>query len=357
MKIVKIIIYIFFIFNVNFLKAEIKALWVPIWEINRAGKIDTLFLDIEDQEFDQLLVQVRYRGDAAYIPNKRDASFPNPEKKYFGISDSTFDPLEYIIDKAEEREIEVHAWFTTFIITGHDLTKLDSSHVFFTHPEWITSQFTSQPMDYQEDMGAFLDPGIPEVQDYTLNVILDVVANYAIDGIHLDYIRYPGTYFGFNELAKKTFKAEVKYQDANSWQQWKLDQVTRFVAKVSQSAKEISPEIRVSAAVFSDADEAHEKYSQDWMFWLDKGYIDEAYTMSYTTSTKRLEQDLTFLKNYKLNDKIVIGLRAWENGNSYPAGKIKEKIKVIGKLDYAGFALFSYSGIKQAEYFKNLKIK
>lgn len=344
-------------FICNFLKAEIKALWVPIWEITRPGKIDTLFLDIEDQKFDRLLVQVRYRGDAAYIPNKHDASFPNPEKKYFAISDSSFDPLAYIIDKAEDKEIEVHAWFTTFVITGHDLTKLDSSHVFFTHPEWITSQFTSQPMDYKDDMGAFLDPGIPAVQDYTLNVILDVVANYAIDGVHLDYIRYPGTYFGFNELAKKTFKAEVKYQDASSWQQWKLDQVTRFVAKISQYAKEISPEIQLSAAVFSDVDEARERYSQDWIFWLEKGYIDIAYTMSYTTSTERLQQDLTFLKNYGLNAKTVVGLRAWEKGDSYPASQIKEKIKVISKLNYAGYALFSYTGIKQSEYFKNLKIK
>lgn len=339
------------------LQAEIKALWVPIWEINRAGKIDTLFQDIADQKIDQLLVQVRYRGDAAYVPNKRDASFPNREKKYFAICDSLFDPLEYVISKAEEKEIEVHAWLTAFIITGHDLNKLDSTHVYFQHPEWITSQFTSQPMNYQDDMGAFLDPGIPAVQDYTLNVILDVVTNYAIDGIHLDYIRYPGTYFGFNELAKKTFKAEVKYQDANSWQQWKLDQVTRFVAKAAQYAKEISPQIKISAAVFADIEEARDKYSQDWILWLNKGYIDRAYTMSYTTSSEKLEKQLTFLKNYQMPAKTIIGLRAWDNENSYPASQIREKIKIVRKLNYAGFALFSYSGIKQARFFEELKIK
>ena len=338
-----------------FLRAEIKALWVPIWEINRAGKVDTLFQNIADQKFDQLLVQVRYRGDAAYIPNKNDAGFPNPEKKYFAISDSTFDPLGYILTKAAERRIEVHAWFTTFVITGHDLTKLDSSHVYFRHPEWITSQFNLQPMYYKDDVGAYLDPGIPAVQDYTLNVILDVVTNYAIDGVHLDYIRYPGTYFGFNELARKTFKAEVKYQDANSWQQWKLDQVTRFVAKVSQSVKEIAPHMQVSAAIFPEMEEAREKYSQDWLFWLEKGYLDRTYTMSYTISTERLEQDLTFLLNYKQNDKMIIGLRAW--GKTYTAAQIKEKIKLVRKLGFSGYALFSYTGIIQEEYFKDLKIK
>jgi uncharacterized lipoprotein YddW (UPF0748 family) len=304
-----------------------------------------------------LLVQVRYRGDAAYVPNKHDSSFSNPEKKYFAISDTLFDPLEYMISEADKREMEVHAWFSTFVITGHDLTKLDSSHVYFRHPEWITSQFDTQSMHYQDDMGAFLDPGIPAVQDYTLNVILDVVTNYDLDGIQLDYIRYPGTYYGFNELAKQTFKAEVKYQDAISWQQWKLDQVTRFVAKVSQFAKEISPEIQISAAVFPNVDNAREIYSQDWLFWLGKGYIDKAYTMSYTTSSEKLEQDLTYLKNYKLHSKTVIGLRAWQNGSFYPASLINEKIKIVKKMNYAGFALFSYSGLKQENYFKDLKIK
>ena len=353
----KIYIFLIFVISISFLKAEIKALWVPIWEITRPGKIDTLFIEIGDQNFDQLLVQIRYRGDAAYIPNKNDTSFPNPEKKYFAISDSLFDPLAYIIEKAAENNIEVHAWFTSFVITGHDLTKLDSTHVFFSHPEWITSQFTQEAMDYQDDMGAFLDPGIPEVQDYTLNVILDVTTNYAIDGVHLDYIRYPGTYFGFNELAKKTFKAEVKYQDANSWQQWKLDQVTRFVAKVSHFAKEISPEIQISAAVFSGVEEARNRYSQDWTFWLEKGYIDRAYTMSYTKSSERLQQDLTFLKNRKLHSKIVVGLRAWSNGTNYPAKQISEKMKITNKLGYAGFALFSYTGLIQENYLKKLKIK
>jgi uncharacterized lipoprotein YddW (UPF0748 family) len=351
----RILVITIILFVSTLLQAEVKALWVPIWEMNRAGKIDTLFQDIEDQNFDQLLVQVRYRGDAAYFPNKNDDSFLNPEKRYFAINDSTFDPLAYMISKAEQKKIEVHAWISTFVITGHDLTKLDSSHVYFEHPEWVTSQFTQQQMDHQEDMGAFLDPGIPQVQDYTFNVILDIVANYAVDGIQFDYIRYPGTYFGFNELARNAFKTEVKYQDANSWQQWKMDQVTRFVAKVSKYSKEISPEIQISAAVFSGIEEARNRYSQDWIFWLEKGYIDKAYTMSYTTSSERLQNDLTFLKNFNLKSKTVVGLRAW--GKGYPHDQIKDKMKIIDKLGYAGFALFSYTGIKQEEYFKYLKVK
>ncbi|MCF7868845.1 MAG: family 10 glycosylhydrolase [Candidatus Cloacimonetes bacterium] len=341
----------------TFLKAEIKALWVPIWEITRPGKIDTLFQDIRYQNFNQLLVQVRYRGDAAYIPNKRNKAYPNEEVKYHGITDSDFDPLGYIIKEAKKRKIEVHAWFTTFIITGHDLTKLDSSHVYFLHPEWVTTNFSKESMKYHDDVGAFLDPGIPAVQEYTINVILDVLSNYQLDGIHLDYIRYPAGYFGFNKLAMETYKSEVKYQDATSWIQWKNDQITRFVARISMAAKEISPNVKISAAVFPSVSDALERYSQDWKFWLEKDYIDAAYTMSYTKSTDRLESDLTFLSNFGLNDKIVVGLRAWQDGEHYAVGEVKDKIKLIRKMNFAGFSLFSYTGLKNEHYKKYLRIQ
>lgn len=351
------VLTIFFLLLSSLLSGEVKALWIPIWEITSSGKIDTLFQDIEKQKFNQLLVQVRYRGDAAYIPNKRNKAFLNQEVKYHGISEPNFDPLDYLIKKAGQRGIEVHAWFTTFVITSHDLTKLDSSHVYFQHPEWVTTDFAQESMKYHDDVGAFLDPGIPAVQEYTRNIILDVLSNYQIDGIHLDYIRYPASYFGFNELAMTTYQQEVKYQDATTWIQWKTDQITRFVASVSLAAKEISPAIKISAAVFPAIYDALENYSQDWKFWLEKDYVDKVYTMSYTKATEKLETDLSFLSNLGFNDKIVIGLRAWQNGEAYSVGQIMDKIQVVENLKYAGFALFSYSGIKQEYYKKYLRIR
>lgn len=353
----KIVLSLILLFLSFFLEAEIKALWVPIWDITTPEKIDTLFYTIRKQDFNQLLVQIRYRGDAAYVTNKRETTYPNPEKKYHGIENPEFDPLEYILQKAEKQKIEIHAWFTIFAITGHDLGKLDSTHVYFVHPEWVTSHFTRSSMHYLADMGSFLDPGIPAVQEYSLNVIMDVVTNYQIDGVHLDYIRYPGNYYGFNELATETYKNEVKFQDALSWMQWKNDQVTRFVAKVSQTAKAINPSLTISAAVFPNIGDALENYAQDWLFWLEKNYIDYAYTMSYTINSARLQQDLTFTENFGMKDKIVVGLRAWKDEREYPVSQINEKIRIALKMDYAGIALFSYTGIRQQNYWNYLRLK
>ena len=337
--------------------ANVRALWVPIWEITSVEKIDALMEELKGKNLNQLLVQIRYRGDAAYIPNRMDSTYFNPEKRYHAISDSLFDPLEYIIFKARMQNLEVHAWFPTFVITGHDLTKLDSTHVYFTHPQWVTSDFSQQPMQPKDDVGSFLDPGIPEVQEYNLNVILDIISNYDIDGFHFDYIRYPESHFGFNELALQAFEEEVKYQDAESWQNWKKDQVSRFVKKVNNAAKQIKPELQITAAVFPDPEDAAERYLQNWQQWLEEGFLDKVYLMAYTKSTEKLETDLTYLNNFNLSDKIVVGLRAWSNSDNYSTKEINDKMKIVRKMSYAGIALFSYTGLRQNRNFKKLKIR
>ena len=249
----------------------------------------------------------------------------------------------------------MHAWFPVFVITGHDLTIFDSTHIYFSNFQWVTTDYSHKPMNFELLEGAFSDPGIPEVQDYTFNVLMDIVVNYDIDGIHLDYIRYPGQEFGYNELAVKKYKRDIELQDAENWQNWKEKQVSNFVRKVYDKVKEISENLQVTAAVIANPDDAQEYYSQNWIEWLKHGFIDKVYLMAYTTSTDLLENKLTYLTNLDMNDKIVVGLRSWSESKKYTAYEINEKIMLSRKMDFAGFALFSYSGIRKSEYFKELK--
>ena len=351
----KIIIALILLISFS-LNAQIRAMWVPIWEITTPEKVDKMIDDLEKNNINQLLVQIRYRGDAAYTPNRVSNFYINNEKQYHAIKDSLFDPLDYIITKNKNSELEIHAWFTTFVITGHDLEKFHPEHIYFAKPEWVTCDFSQEKMDYKKYMGAYLDPGIPEVQKYTKNVILDLVTNYKVDGIHLDYIRYPDSHYGFSELALEAYRKDVKFQDADAWKKWKEDQITNFVKDVYSNVKKISPKTQVTAAVISNLGEA-ERYSQNWIKWLQEGYLDKAYLMEYSTSTSTIEKHLNFLSNYDLNEKIVVGLRCWSTAYKYPAYKINEKMKLVNKKNFKGFALFSYTGIRESEYFKSLKIK
>ncbi len=348
---------VIFVIFFSFLEAKVRAVWVPIWDIASPEKIDELVADAKKNKINQILLQVRYRGDALYQPNREDKTYPNLEHQSYVLKDSDFDPLEYLIQRTEKTKIEVYAWITVYIVTPHDLEKLQLDHIYFTRPEWITTDFAGQKMPNNILEGAYLDPGIPQVQNYLFNIIMDIISNYDIDGVHLDYIRYPDMQFGYNEIAREKFKTEVQNQNAESWKNWKEEQINNFLKEISFEIKLISPKTKLTAAVLPNAEIAKNRYSQNWAKWLKKGYVDAVYLMAYTESDLFLNELLENASKQRMNKKIIVGLKAWSDNGKYSATQINDKIKIVKKKRFAGYALFSYLGIKQNNYFRDLKIK
>ena len=333
--------------------SEIKAVWVPIWEINSAKKIDRLINDLEANNINEMLVEVRYRGDALYFPNKFDSTYINNEKLSYVLNKKNFDPLAYLIENSQN--IRVKAWVTTFVVTPHDLSYLDSSHVYFKHKNWITCDFTGRIMDYNSYEGAYLDPGLPEVKDYLKHVFLDIVSNYEIDGLHLDYIRYPDIEFGYNPAARKKYMLEVDNHTPRNWQLWREQQVSDFVKDLNSQLKGIKPDMELSAAVISELSKARYRYAQNWLNWLENQFIDRVYLMAYTKNDRNFETMIDSVADFQLQDKIVIGVRAWDSQKTYSVQLIQNKINYVKKKELSGFAFYSYTGIKQNNYVPGLK--
>lgn len=202
-----------------------------------------------------------------------------------------YDPLAYIIEKAHAAGIEVHAWLNTFRIWGAKDYPKDPNHIVNLHPEWLT-RTSSGGLAGTE--GLFLDPGVPEVQDYTYNVFVDVVKNYDIDGIHMDYIRYPGKNFGYAAPAVERFNMEtgrtgVPANNDTLWQQWRRDQVTALVRRIYKGVNSIKPEVKVTAATVPWGDcsssfgntSAYSLVYQDWCRWMEEGILDANIPMNY----------------------------------------------------------------------------
>ncbi len=352
-KLISIIILLLLMINLN---AFSKAVWVTSWDLTSKDMIDELVKDCRKHKIDKILAEVRYRGDALYFPNRKDSTFINPEpRSYLLAGKEELDPLDYLIRQATKVDIEVHAWVTVFVVTTHKTEQLGNEHVFFKHPEWLTHNFQDEVMPPNSYEGAFLDPGVPAVHNYLLNVFMDIVRNYDLAGIHFDYIRYPDDVFGYNKIARTYYEFEFRYRDSDNWQLWKENQVSDFLKKVSISLRNIKPEISISAAVFPSLETALFKYSQNWYEWLKKGYVDEVYLMAYTTSDENLRSLLGKVRNLGLNDRIVVGLRAWDNSKNYKAKEINSKIKIAEKYNFAGISLFSYSGLISNGYFKKIK--
>ncbi|MDR2428461.1 MAG: family 10 glycosylhydrolase, partial [Candidatus Margulisbacteria bacterium] len=168
--------------------AETRALWVTRFELVDTPNIPALVKRAAEANFNTLFVQVCGRGTAFYnskiLPKDTQVSH---------------DALALILAEAQKYKISVHAWINTLYVWSDLEPPVSPEHVVNKHPEWIMSLRGDQRNKY-------LDPAIPEAREYIKSIYLEVARNYAVDGVHLDYVRYPGAGAGFTAYSRQTFE-------------------------------------------------------------------------------------------------------------------------------------------------------
>lgn len=338
---------------------ETRSLWVVPWSMTDQASIDQIIDDALMANQNELLVEIRYRSDALYEVNRRGDKYLNPEPQSYILKDSNFDPLGYTLQKAKPLGIKVQAWVVVYNATPSLPRLLDINYIYTQKPHWITWKQGKPMSDAKEQFGFFIDPGIPEVRDYLLDVFSDIVYGYPeLDGLHLDYIRYPNHKYGYHPISASRYEEALLSEPNLSWNDWRIRQVSDFVGMLRTRIKEINPDILLTAAVFADLREAQRTYAQDWHAWLKDGLIDLAYPMAYHLNYDTFMRQIGIQELADYKDKIIVGLRAWdvagkslkaEISPKYNVNHIRNRIDHIRDNDFAGIALFSYSGIKEGE--------
>ncbi|HEY3297564.1 MAG TPA: family 10 glycosylhydrolase, partial [Armatimonadota bacterium] len=174
-------------------KSEFRALWVHNWRpgILCDAQVDQTVRWAKDCNINALVVQVRRVGDAYY-----DSAYEPRANNIEAGSD--FDPLGCVIKKSKSSGMEVHAWFNVYRIGAKTGLPPMPNHVGAVHPEWLSKD--DKGALYSEE-GLFLDPGVPAVREHIVKIVADLVGKYDVDGVMLDYIRYPGKNWGYNDIA------------------------------------------------------------------------------------------------------------------------------------------------------------
>ena len=204
-----------------------------------------------------------------------------------------------------------------------------------------------QPVDW-------LCPSSPENQRMERESMLEVVRNYAVDGIHFDYIRYPDGDSCYCHRCRQQFedatgvKAEHWPDDVISgprsreFKEWRCEQITRLVADVSQEARRIRPGIQVSAAVFPDYPNCRDSVGQDWLQWIRNGYLDFVCPMDYTEYADHLEAMVTRQLRF-VDSRVPLypGIGATSPERLTPLA-VADQIETARKCGAKGFVLFNY---------------
>lgn len=340
------------------LEAENRALWVLPWDITSTQKVDTMIADALAANQTDLMVEVRYRSDALYQTNRNKDIYPNPEPRSYVLDNNGFDPLGYILQRAHANALRVHAWVVVFNATPLTSSLVSSNYIYRNHHDWITFNKSGSKMNSTEQYGYFIDPGVPEVQDYVLNVLSDLVSGYPdLDGLHLDYIRYPSTTWGYHPTSVSRYEEYKIVHGPTAWNDWRRMQITGFVDRLYRQVKAINPALIVSAAVFANYADAVDNYAQSWKDWLDMGIIDYVYPMLYHVDWNEFNYHLDVIGGMGYKNRSVIGIRAWDaNGGSllpsngyafagYTLPDIVKRVARVRESSFAGVALFSYDGL------------
>lgn len=199
--------------------------------------------------FNAILFQIRTEADAFYDSPYEPWSFylTGQQGK---APDPYWDPLEFAIEEAHKRGLELHAWFNPYraeSISGQHT--LDPNHIVRREPDW----FLEFPRSPTQDFKMF-NPGIPEVREYVTKIVMDVVRRYDIDGVQFDDYFYPYPVSGRLPSGIRSsddgahFAADPRgILDIGSWRR---DNVNLFVKMVHDSIKSVKPWVTYGISPF-----------------------------------------------------------------------------------------------------------
>jgi uncharacterized lipoprotein YddW (UPF0748 family) len=222
-----------------------------------------------------ILLQVRPAADAFYY------SRLEPWSQWL-INDSSslhYDPLQFCIKEAHARGIELHAWFNPFRaqVNYTDSLKSNVNSIASKHPEWTVIYGKNK----------YLNPGIPEARKHTLNVVMDVVNRYDIDGVHFDDYFYPYKIEGSAFPDSLTFAEHGNhFQSRDDWRRTNID---LLIQTLHDSIKQVKPYVSFGVSPFGvwrnndkDSDGSATRAGQtcyddlyaDVRKWMREGWID-----------------------------------------------------------------------------------
>ena len=358
--------------------AETRALWVLRTSLSSPESIATLVRTAREHGFNTLLVQVRGRGDAYYNGGLE------PRAPELHRQPATFDPLETVVSAAHGAGLRVHAWLNVNFISSAVDIPIATTHVVHRHPEWLmvprelAQELRKVPETSPSYLGRiarwtraqnhveglYVSPTIPAAVDYIDSVVRDVTTRYELDGIHLDYIRYPNDRFDYSRPAIREFRESIRptlpaavrralderepidplaYPDSfqDEWKAFRIGRLTALVARLRTTIKNARPSAMVTIAAAPDVDEARAHRLQDWGAWVRAGLIDAVCPMAYTQEPAQFAEQIAAARAAAGDASVWAGIGAYR----LPPAQTIENIATARRLGASGVILFSYDSL------------
>ena len=331
-------------------KHEIRATWLTVlggmdWPQQKATSTEGIrkqkqelcdILDrLKEANFNTVLLQTRVRGNLIY-PSSIEI-FPEALTGKTGRNPG-YDPLAFAIEECHKRGMELHAWIVAIPIGNVRQVRLLGKNSVVQKQRKLCKLYRGT---------WYLDPGNPKTKEYLSDIVEEITTRYDIDGIHLDYIRYPEQAEKFPD--NDTYRLYGKGKDKKTWRR---DNITAIVRSIHDKVKSRKPWVKVSSSPVgkyasttrysSKGWDAFHAVHQDAKGWLEEGIHDILFPMMYFKDN----DFYPFVLDWKESDNnrwIVPGLGIYflsPKEKDWPLEEIARQIHFIREEGLGGQAYF-----------------
>ncbi len=336
--------------------ASVRGMWVVRYTLNNRPQVEKLLLLTTQLKLTDLYVQIWAKGQS-YLAAGSQADSERT------IADENF---SRIVTYAHQHGIKVHAWINVFHLWSGEQNPKSDRHLFYQAKKYILQSpddgDTLPDYTYLKKKGLegyFLDPLNPENKKRIKKMIVKLFNHHHVDGIHLDYFRYPDKRYIFSQSGRTVFMLNNYYDPLpfykahapfplpeirfvkETFSHYLQRNLNDFLEDISQFVHAKYAGASLTVAVKPDLIVARNRYFQDWSYWLKHNLVDAVLLMNYIPDIDVFKRNMALAHSVGKDQKIIIGVSTYNQ----PEAQVVQKVKRIHHSTFAGYALFSFNDI------------
>jgi uncharacterized lipoprotein YddW (UPF0748 family) len=314
---------------------EMRGAWVVSWrQMTSKRSIDEALDWAASAGLDTLFAQVRADGDAYY---RSDLA---PRAELLSAQPADFDPLGYMLEKGHARGLKVHAYLNLGVIWRGGAPPRSPAHVFNAHPEWLLHDEKGRIALPREDDpkpsivegNVWVEWSDPGLRAHLAAVAGEVAARYPVDGVHLDFVRYPA------RMGPRTPGVGLGGDPhSRAGAEAREEAVAASLRAVRDAVKAARPGTPVSASVLAAWSLAEGRAFTAHRRWVADGTLDFAVLMDYFPEPAWVRQALRDSVDALDPQKVVAGFSM----KAHPPERVAEQVEWSRELGLKGFCLFA----------------
>jgi uncharacterized lipoprotein YddW (UPF0748 family) len=257
------------------------------------------------------------------------------------------DVLKEIVDEGHKKGLAVIPWFEFGFMAPAD------SELAKKHPDWLTKRRDGTTIWKEGKYDrVWLNPFHPQVQRFILDLIIEIVVKYNIDGIQFDdHFGLPSE-FGYDDFTLAMYKKELNGQLPSDnfretfWMRWRADKISDFMGRIFRAVKFRKPKCMISLSP-NPLNFALSAHLQDWLTWERRGFIEEIIVQVYRDELNGFiaELEREEVKLAQAHIPVGIGILTGLKNNSIPLKQIQEQVQEVRKHGLAGVSFFFYESL------------